>query len=133
MKESLESRVCRTLPGYLMKIAGPVHLSVMAGLFGFCSAAMSDETPLVLDPSVVTGSRSANFLDSSGTSPGGTVLLYLNCNNSFAAAGVPGNSIGSPEGRQARQDYEDKLAEAQAEAEQNQQDELLQSNTAAGG
>lgn len=82
---------------------------------------------------IVTGSRSANFLDSSGTSPGGTVLLYLNCNNSFAAAGVPGNSIGSPEGRQARQDYEDKLAEAQAEAEQNQQDELLQSNTAAGG
>ena len=45
------------------------------------------------------------------------MLLYLNCNNSFAAAGVPGNSIGSPEGRAARQDYEDKLAEAQAEAE----------------
>ncbi len=60
-------------------------------------------------------------------------MLYLNCNNSFAAAGVPGNSIGSPEGRQARQDYEDKLAEAQAEAEQSQQDELLQSATAAGG
>jgi hypothetical protein len=82
---------------------------------------------------VVTGSRSANFLDSSGTNPGGTVLLYLNCNNSFAAAGVPGNSIGSPEGRAARQDYEDKLAEAQAQAEQDQQDELLQSGTAAGG
>lgn len=82
---------------------------------------------------MVTGSRSANFLDSSGTSAGGTVLLYLNCNNSFAAAGVPGNSIGSPEGRQARQDYEDKLAEAQAEAEQSQQDELLQSADAAGG
>ena len=63
---------------------------------------------------MVTGSRSANFLDSSGTNPGGRVLLYLNCNNTFAAAGVPGNSIGSPEGRAARQDYEDKLAEAQA-------------------
>jgi hypothetical protein len=84
---------------------------------------------------MVTGSRSANFLDSSGTNPGGTVLLYLNCNNSFAAAGVPGNSIGSPEGRAARQDYEDKLAQAQAQAqaEQDQQDELLQSATAAGG
>ena len=82
---------------------------------------------------VVTGSRSANFLDSSGTNSGGRVLLYLNCNNSFAAAGVPGNSIGSPEGRQARQDYEDKLAEAQAQAQQDQQDELLQSGTAAGG
>lgn len=88
---------------------------------------------LPTDQCQVTGSRSANFLDSSGTNAGGKVLLYLNCNNSFAAAGVPGNSIGSPEGRQARQDYEDKLAEAQAQAQQDQQDELLQSNTAAGG
>ena len=81
----------------------------------------------------VTGSRSANFLDSSGTSGGGRVLLYLNCNNSFAAAGVPGNSIGSPEGRQARQDYEDKVAEAQAQAQQDRQDELLQSGEVSGG
>ena len=88
---------------------------------------------LPTDQCTVTGSRSANFLDSSGTSSGGRVLLYLNCNNSFAAAGVPGNSIGSPEGRQARADYEQKLADAQAQAEQNQQDELLQSATAAGG
>ena len=88
---------------------------------------------LPTDQCTVTGSRSANFLDSSGTNPGGKVLLYLNCNNSFAAAGVPGNSIGSPEGRQARADYEQKLADAQAQAEQNQQDELLQSATAAGG
>ena len=82
---------------------------------------------------LVTGSRSANFLDSSGTSGGGRVLLYLNCNNSFAAAGVPGNSIGSPEGRQARQDYEDKVAEAQAQAQQDRQDELLQSGEVSGG
>ena len=88
---------------------------------------------LPTDQCTVTGSRSANFLDSSGTNAGGKVLLYLNCNNSFAAAGVPGNSIGSPEGRQARADYEQKLADAQAQAEQNQQDELLQSATAAGG
>ena len=82
---------------------------------------------LPTDQCTVTGSRSANFLDSSGTNGGGRVLLYLNCNNSFAAAGVPGISIGSPEGRQARQDYEDKLAEAQAQAQQSQQDELTQS------
>lgn len=84
---------------------------------------------------MVTGSRNSSFLDSSGVNPGGRVLLDLNCNNTFAAAGVPGNSIGSPEGRAARQDYEDKLAEAQAEAEaqQNESDELLQSATAAGG
>ena len=90
---------------------------------------------LPTDQCTVTGSRSANFLDSSGTNPGGKVLLYLNCNNSFAAAGVPGNSIGSPEGRQARADYEQKLADAQAQAQaqQNEQDQLLQSSTAAGG
>ena len=88
---------------------------------------------LPTDQCAVTGSRSANFLDSSGTNAGGKVLLYLNCNNSFAAAGVPGNSIGSPEGRQARADYEQKLADAQAQAQQNEQDQLLQSATAAGG
>ena len=88
---------------------------------------------LPTDQCTVTGSRSANFLDSSGTNAGGKVLLYLNCNNSFAAAGVPGNSIGSPEGRQARADYEQKLADAQAQAQQDQQDELLLSGTAAGG
>ena len=88
---------------------------------------------LPTDQCAVTGSRSADFLDSSGTNAGGKVLLYLNCNNSFAAAGVPGNSIGSPEGRQARQDYEDKVAEAQAQAQQNQQDQLLQSGQVAGG
>lgn len=76
---------------------------------------------------MVTGSRNSSFLDAYGVNPGGRVLLDLNCNNSFAAAGVPGNSIGSPEGRAARQDYEDQLAEAQAEAEQSEQDELLQS------
>ena len=87
---------------------------------------------LPTDQCIVTGSRSANFLDSSGTNAGGQVLLYLNCNNSFAAAGVPGNSIGSPEGRQARSDYEEKLAEAQAEAQQAQQDELLQTGNVPG-
>ncbi|MCI4674566.1 hypothetical protein [Candidatus Mycolicibacterium alkanivorans] len=87
---------------------------------------------LPTDQCLVTGSRSANFLDSSGASPGGTVLLYLNCNNSFAAAGVPGNSISSPEGRQARADYEQKLAEAQARARQNEQDQLLQTGNVPG-
>jgi hypothetical protein len=87
---------------------------------------------LPTDQCQVTGSRSANFLDSSGTNPGGQVLLYLNCNNSFAAAGVPGNSIGSPEGRQARQDYEDKLAEAQAQQQQSEESELLQTGNVPG-
>lgn len=76
---------------------------------------------------IVTGSRNASFLDSSGVNPGGRVLLDLNCNNTFAAAGVPGNSLGSPEGRQARQDYEDQLAQAQAEQQQSETGELTQS------
>jgi len=83
---------------------------------------------LPTDECIVTGSRSANFLNSSGTNAGGRVLLFLNCNNSFATAGVPGNSLGSPEGRQARADYDQKQAEAEqeAQAQQNENDQLLQ-------
>ena len=87
---------------------------------------------LPTDQCMVTGSRSADFLSSSGTLGGGRVLLYLNCNNSFAAAGVPGNSIGSPEGRQARADYEQKLAEQQAQAQESESDTLLQSGNVPG-
>jgi hypothetical protein len=43
--------------------------------------------------------------------------LDLNCNYMFALAGVPGNSLGSPEGRAARADAEKKLAEQQAQAQ----------------
>ncbi|WP_445168535.1 hypothetical protein ACTXG7_03890 [Mycolicibacterium sp. Dal123E01] len=81
---------------------------------------------------MVTGSRSADFLDSSGANSGNRVLLYLNCNNTFATAGVPGNSIGSPEGRQARADYEQKLAEAQAEQQQSEASELEQTGNVPG-
>lgn len=80
----------------------------------------------------VTGSRTANFPDSSGNRYGDRVLLNLNCNNSFAAAGVPGNSIGSPEGRQARSNFEQQLAEQQAQAQQDQADELLQAGEVPG-
>lgn len=87
---------------------------------------------LPTDQCMVTGSRTANFLDSSGTNAGGRVLLYLNCNNSFAAAGVPGNSVGSPEGRQARSDYEEKLAEQQAAAQQSESTELTDTGNVPG-
>jgi hypothetical protein len=87
---------------------------------------------LPTDQCMVTGSRSANFLDSSGVNAGGRVLLFLNCNNTFATAGVPGNSVGSPEGRAARSDYEEKLAEAQAEAEQSESSELEQTGNVPG-
>jgi hypothetical protein len=45
---------------------------------------------------------------------------------------VPGNSIGSPEGRAARSDYEQKLAEAQAEQQQSEAAELEQTGNVPG-
>lgn len=75
---------------------------------------------LPTDQCMVTGSRSANFLDSSGVNGGGRVLLYLNCNDTYAHDGHPGNSLGSPEGRAAKADADAKQAEAdQAAAEQS--------------
>ena len=50
----------------------------------------------------MTGSRNASFLDSSGNNPGGTVLLDLNCNDTSAFNGHPGNSVATPEGRQLK-------------------------------
>ena len=75
---------------------------------------------LPTDECMVTGSRSANFLDSSGVNGGGRVLLYLNCNDTYAKAGIPGNSLGSPEGRSAKADADAKAAEEQQQAEAEQ-------------
>jgi hypothetical protein len=65
---------------------------------------------------IVNGSRTASFLDSSGNN-NSKVLLSLNCNYMFALAGVPGNSLGSPEGRAARAEAEKQYAEQQAQAQ----------------
>ncbi len=74
---------------------------------------------------IVTGSRSASFLDSSGNNSGNQVLLYLNCNYMFALPGVPGNSHASEEGKAAyeqaveqAQQAQDQAAAEQAAAEQ---------------
>ena len=71
---------------------------------------------------IVTGSRNASFLDSSGNNPGGQVLLDLNCNYMFALPGVPGNSHASQEGKaayeQAVQAAQEQQAQEQAAAEQ---------------
>ena len=69
---------------------------------------------------VVTGSHNASFLDSSGNNKS-KVLLSLNCNYMFALAGVPGNSLGSPEGRAARAAAEKQYAEQQAQAQADAQ------------
>lgn len=50
---------------------------------------------------IVTGSRMASFLDSSGNNRGGTVLLDLNCNDTMTA-GHPGYSVMSPKGKEAK-------------------------------
>ena len=72
---------------------------------------------LPTDQCIVTGSRSANFLNSSGVNAGGgRVLLYLNCNDTYAHDGHPGNSLGSPEGRAAKADADAKQAEADQQA-----------------
>lgn len=52
---------------------------------------------------IVTGSRKASNLDSSGRSRGYQVLLDLNCNMTLAAPGKPGNSAASPAGRPQKQ------------------------------
>lgn len=64
---------------------------------------------------IVTGSRTASFLDSSGNNSGGKVLLDLNCNYMFALPGVPGNSHASEEGKAA---YEQAVEQAQQAQEQ---------------
>lgn len=51
---------------------------------------------------IVVGSRSGNSLDSSGNIRGGTVLLNLNCNDTYAGtSGHAGNSAATPEGKKA--------------------------------
>ncbi len=54
---------------------------------------------------LVTGSRTPNFLDSSGNTRGGQVLLYLNCNDTNTA-GRPGYSVMTPQGKKAQQTRE---------------------------
>lgn len=70
---------------------------------------------LPTDKCIVSGSRNASFLDSSGNNSGGVVWLDLNCNYMFALPGVPGNSHASPEGRSA---YNDAVQQAQQAQEQ---------------
>jgi iron complex outermembrane receptor protein len=43
-----------------MNIVVPARLTLILGMLGACNSALGDNSPLVLDPSVVTGSRSAS-------------------------------------------------------------------------
>ena len=77
----------------------------------------------------VTGSRSAGFLDSSGNGATGRILLDLNCNADSAGTGVPGNAPAATPGSTSLQDQQ---AQQQAQAQQNEGDELLQSGNVPG-
>ncbi len=79
---------------------------------------------------IVTGSRTASFLNSSGTNSGAKVLLDLNCNYMFALPGVPGNSLASPEGKAAHDAAVQKAQEQQAAAQAEQE---AAAQAAAGG
>jgi hypothetical protein len=52
-----------------------------------------------MDDCLVTGTKKAGFLDSSGRSSGTTYLLDLNCNGVLGQDGKAGGSAASPEGR----------------------------------
>jgi hypothetical protein len=68
---------------------------------------------------LVERSQTAPFASANdGIHVSNTVQFYLNCNGGYATATQPGNSVGSPEGREA------KAAADQAAAEQNEADEL---------
>lgn len=85
---------------------------------------------------IVASSRTANFLNTSGTNSGSKVFLDLNCNYMFALPGVPGNSLASPEGRDARARAEQQAAEQQAQqqaAEQAAQEAAAAAQQGAGG
>ena len=57
-----------------------------------------------IDDCLVTSSRKAGFVDSSGRGRGQEMLLNLDCNAKLAAPGNPGNSAASPEGRAAKKE-----------------------------
>ena len=86
-----------------------------AGLVGTLAAlsAVFGTGPAVAINEYVGQTYNASFLDSGGNSTS-KVLLDLNCNYMFALPGVPGNSLGSPEGRTARAAAEEQYAEQQA-------------------
>jgi hypothetical protein len=69
------------------------------------------------DDCMVTRSQGAPFADGSGVHVSKTVQFYLNCNGSYATAGKPGPSLGSPEGRSAKAAADEAAAQAASEQE----------------
>ncbi|WP_431238730.1 hypothetical protein ACQ86B_02445 [Mycolicibacterium aichiense] len=81
------------------------------GYAAVISSVVGDQLPT--SDCIVTSSGMASNLDSSGRSRGKQVLLNLNCNQTLAGPGKPGNSAATPQGRQAKaiQDKADILSD----------------------
>jgi hypothetical protein len=70
------------------------------------------------DDCVVTRSQTAPFASANdGAHVASTVQFYLNCNGGYATAGMPGPSLGSPEGRSAKAAADEAAAQAASEEE----------------
>jgi hypothetical protein len=70
------------------------------------------------DDCVVTRSQTAPFASANdGAHVASTVQFYLNCNGGYATAGMPGPSLGSPEGRSAKAAADEAAAQAESEQE----------------
>lgn len=66
------------------------------------SSVVGDQLPM--SDCIVTGSNRGTFLDSSGRKQDASILLDLNCDGSLAAAGKPGFSAASPQGRKQKKE-----------------------------
>jgi hypothetical protein len=59
---------------------------------------------LPLDDCIVTSFTKSSAVSALGENTGRKVLLNVNCNAKVAQAGVPGNSVTTPQGKSAKQD-----------------------------
>jgi hypothetical protein len=87
-----------------------------AGLTVVVAARVGDKVSQ--DDCVVTRSQTAPFASANdGAHVASTVQFYLNCNGGYATAGMPGPSLGSPEGRSAKAAADEAAAQAASEQE----------------
>jgi nickel-dependent lactate racemase len=75
------------------------------GMKAVISSVVGDQ--LAQDDCVVTNAKTSSFLNSSGVLEEKTILLALNCNETVAKPGTPGNSLATPEGKAAKKDQGD--------------------------
>ena len=71
------------------------------------------------DDCLVTRSQTSPFVSANdGAHYDSQVQFYLNCNGGYASASTPGNSLGSPEGREAKAAADEAAAEEQQSLEE---------------